>query len=72
MPSPDSKARTRADLVDLIESQGNPLEKANRGVVTAAEVCEYEDRRSRICQIHAETTERQPRILLRRTGGIKK
>jgi hypothetical protein len=29
MPSPDSKTRARAELLDLIESQLNTLEKGN-------------------------------------------
>jgi hypothetical protein len=54
MQSPDSKTRARAELVDLIESQLNTLEKEAFGVVTEAELCQYEDRRDRICQLHAE------------------
>ena len=37
MPSPDSKTRARAELVDLIESQLNTLEKKAFGCVTEAE-----------------------------------
>jgi hypothetical protein len=59
MPSPDSKARARAELVDLIESQLNTLEKETFGVVTEAELCEYEDRRDRICQLYVELIERE-------------
>jgi hypothetical protein len=40
MESPDSNARARAELVDLIESQLNTLEKETFGVVTEAELCE--------------------------------
>jgi len=58
MPSPDSKARARAELVDLIESQLNTLEKETFGVVTDAELCEYEDRRDRIRQLYAELIDR--------------
>jgi len=58
MPSPDSKARTRAELVDLIESQLNTLEKEIFGVVKEAERCEYEDRRERICRLYAELKNR--------------
>ena len=53
MPSPDSKTRACAELVDLIESQLNTLEKKTLGVITEAELCEYEDRRDRICQLYA-------------------
>jgi len=54
MPSPDSRARAHAELVDLIASQLNTLEKETFGVVTEAELCEYEDRRDRIRQLYAE------------------
>jgi len=54
MPSPDSKTRARAELVDLLESQLNTLENQTFGCVTEAELCEYEDRRDRICQLYAE------------------
>ena len=46
MSSPDSTTRARAELVDLLESQLNTLEKETFGCVTEAELCEYEDRRS--------------------------
>lgn len=59
MPSPDFKARARAELVDLIESQLDTLEKETFGVVTETELCEYEDRRDRICQLYAEIIHRQ-------------
>jgi len=45
MPYPDSKTRARAELVDLIESQLNTLEKKAFGCVTEAEQWESEDRR---------------------------
>ena len=54
MPSPDPKTRAHAELVDLLESQLNTLEKETFGVVTEAELCEYEDRRVRIGQLYAE------------------
>ena len=59
MPSPDSKTRARAELVDLLESQLNTLEKETFGVVTEAELCEYEDRRDRIRQLYAELIDRE-------------
>jgi hypothetical protein len=58
MPSPGSKTRARDELVDLIESQLNTLEKETFGVVTEAELCEYEDRRYRIGQLYAELVNR--------------
>jgi len=54
MPSPDSKTRARDELVDLLESQLNTLENQTFGCVTETELCEYEDRRDRICQLYAE------------------
>jgi hypothetical protein len=54
MPSPDSKTRARAEMIDLIESQLNTLENQTFGCVTETELCEYEDRRDRICQLYAE------------------
>lgn len=59
MPSPDSKTRAHAELVDLIESQLNTLEKETFGVVTEAELWEYDDRRDRIYQLYAELIERE-------------
>jgi hypothetical protein len=59
MPSPDSKARARTELVDLIESQLKTLEKETFDVVTEAELCEYENRRDRIGQLHAELINRE-------------
>jgi hypothetical protein len=59
MRSPDSKTRARAELVDLIESQLNTLEKKTFGCVTEAELWEYENRRDRICQLYAELINRE-------------
>jgi hypothetical protein len=59
MPSPDSEARARAELVDLLESQLNTLEKETFGCVTEAELGEYDDRRDRICHLYAELIERE-------------
>ena len=59
MLSPDSKTRARDELVDLIESQLETLEKETFGVVTVAELCEYQDRRDRICQLYADLIDRE-------------
>jgi len=40
MSSLDSKTRARAQLVDLIKSQLNTLEKETFGCITEAELCE--------------------------------
>ena len=58
MPSPDSKTRARSELVDLIESQMNALEKETFGCVTEAELYEYEGRRDRINQLYDELIDR--------------
>ena len=58
MTSPGSKARARAELVDLIESQLDNLEKETFGVVTEAELCEYEERFDRISHLYAELVDR--------------
>ena len=60
MLSPGSKTRARAELVDLIESQLNTLEKETFGGITEEELCEYEDRRDRICQLYAELINAEP------------
>lgn len=59
MPSFDSKARTRAEILDLIEYQLDTLEKETFGVVTDAELCEYEDRSERIRQLYTELIGRE-------------
>ena len=59
MPSSDTKARARAELVDLVESQRNTLETKTFGCATEAELCEYEDRRDRICHLYAELIARE-------------
>ena len=58
MPSP-AKERARAELADLINSQLNTLEKETFGVVTEADLCEYEDRRDRIRQLYTELIDRE-------------
>ena len=54
MPSPDSKARARAELIELLESQLNTLEKETFGVVSEVELCQYDERSDRIRQLYAE------------------
>ena len=59
MPSPDSKTHARAELVGLLESQLNTLENQTFGCVTETELCEYEDRRDRICHLYAQLIDRK-------------
>ena len=59
MPSPNRKTRARAELVDLIESQLNTLEKETFGCVAKAELREYEGRRDRISQLYTELIDRE-------------
>ncbi len=54
MPSPDSEARARAELVDLLESQLKTLENQTFGCVTEPELRKYEDRHERIRRLFAE------------------
>jgi hypothetical protein len=54
MPSLDSKTRVRAELLNLIELQVSTLEKETFGVVTDAELGEYQDRCDRIRQLYAQ------------------
>jgi hypothetical protein len=56
----DSKAQHYAEIVELIESQLDTLEKKTIGSLTEADLCEYEHRRDRICQIYAELIDREP------------
>ena len=59
MSSLDSKVRARAELIDLLESQLNTLEKETFGVATEVELCEYEERSDRIRQLYAEVIDDQ-------------
>jgi hypothetical protein len=59
MPSPDSKTRARAELLDLIESQLNTLEKETFGCVTEAELRANGGRRDRISQPYTELIDRE-------------
>jgi hypothetical protein len=54
-----SSAPVRDELVDLIESQLNTLEKETFGCVTKAELCQYEDRRDRIYKLYTELIDRE-------------
>jgi hypothetical protein len=47
-------------MIDLLESQLNTLETQTFGCVTEVELCEYEDRRDRICQVYAELIDQRP------------
>jgi hypothetical protein len=59
MPSPDSKARARAELVDLLESQLKSLQNQTFGCATEAELREYEDRHERIRRLFAELVDQE-------------
>jgi hypothetical protein len=72
MPSPHSKTRARAELVDLLESQLNTLEKEVFGCITEAELLEYENRRDRICHLYAELVDREAAAELARAAGTRK
>ena len=55
-----SKAQRYAEVVELIESQLDTLQKETFGCLAEADLCEYEDARDRICQIYAELIDREP------------
>ena len=59
MTSPDSKVRARAELINLLDSQLDTLEKETFGVVTEVELCEYDERRERIRELCAEVIDDQ-------------
>jgi hypothetical protein len=59
MPSPASKTRVRAELLELIEAQLNTLEKETFSCVTETELREYEGRRDRISQLYTELINRE-------------
>ena len=70
MPSPDSNTRARAELVDLIESQLNTLERKTFGCVTEAELWEYgTGATASVSSTLNSSTEKPPRSLLRLLGG---
>ena len=58
MPSNDTQ-NVRSELIVLLEAQLNVLEKETFGAVTEAELCEYEDRHDRICELYDELLERE-------------
>ena len=58
MPSHDSQ-HVRSELVVLLEAQLDVLEKETFGGVSEAELCEYEDRHDRICELYDELLERE-------------
>jgi hypothetical protein len=71
MPSPDSKTRARAELVDLIESQLNTLEKETFGCVTERQNS-ANTRTGATASVSSTlnlSTEKPPRSLLRLLGG---
>jgi hypothetical protein len=59
MTSPDSKVRARAELINLLDSQLDTLEKETFGVVTEVELCEYDERSERIRELCAEVIDSQ-------------
>ena len=58
MPFHDTQ-HVRSELIVLLEAQMNVLEKETFGGVTEAELCEYEDRHDRICELYDELLERE-------------
>lgn len=56
MPSHDTQ-QVRSELIGLLDAQLHVLEKETFGSVTEAELCEYEDRHDRICELYDELFE---------------
>jgi hypothetical protein len=51
----DSK-HIRCELIVLLDEQLDTLEKETFGGVTEAELCEYEDRHDRICELYDDSS----------------
>ena len=58
MPFHDMR-QVRSELIVLLEAQLDVLEKETFGGVSEAELCEYEDRHDRICELYDELLERE-------------
>ena len=58
MPSHDMQ-HVRSELIVLLEAQLDVLEKQTFGAATEAELCEYEDRLDRICDLYDELLQRE-------------
>lgn len=54
----DSK-HIRGELTTLLSEQMDVLERETLGGVTEEELCEYEGRRDRICELYAELIDRE-------------
>jgi len=54
----DSK-HIRGELTTLLSEQMDVLERETFGGVTEEELCEYEDRRDRMCALYAELIDRE-------------
>jgi hypothetical protein len=54
----DSK-HIRGELTILLSEQMDVLERETFGGVTEEELCKYEDRRDRICELYAELIDRE-------------
>ena len=57
---PDRHTRhLRRELTTLLNEQMDLLERETLGSVTEDELCEYEDRYDRICDLYAELVDRE-------------
>lgn len=54
-----SPQQIRGELTSLLNEQMDVLERETFGGVTEAELCEYEDRYDRICELYAELIDRE-------------
>ena len=58
MPSRETQ-NVRSELIILLDAQLNVLEKETFGSATEADLCEYEDRHDRICELYDELLEHE-------------
>lgn len=56
---PHDSKHIRGELVVLLDEQLDTLERETFGGVTEAELCEYEDRHDRICDLYDELLKRE-------------
>ena len=54
-----STQNVRSELILLLDAQFNVLEKETFGGATEAELCQYEDRHDRICELYDELLEHE-------------
>jgi hypothetical protein len=56
---PHDAEHIRGELTLLLNEQMDTLERETFGGVTEAELCEYEDRHDRICELYGQLIDRE-------------